>query len=604
MLRIETDPRATTDEHAEREWVLAWTPEEPLRAGTEIELRGYNLRTLAAPERWGALRLEGADAACLFRVEEEPTFNDIAAHNPTRAVARYRLQEEVASGRALRFRVAMVPPATAEAELPLHVAAAEAPRGEMLDGPVTLRVAAGRAAGLELLCRAAPESDGTIRAVLTAVDGNRIPTALAQPAPATVRCGDEEVWSGTLQEPAVLHLPLPADGAEVIRFTATLPAAALGEEGGDPVTAAGNPVWPAGAAERLPLFGEIHWHTELSGDGMRSLQTALRAGRDLINLDFIAPGDHSPRGPAWETTVRELEAADAPGSFATFFGWEASSNQGHENFYFTEPDHPLLPGGAAGFRGGKPAENTPLLDAQSARFLAIPHHTNAVSKAIRDDGSHYWEAYPWGAPRPDYRRVAEIFQTRGNQERERYPDDEAWQALYTGNGGSVQAGLEKGHRLGFIAGTDNHTGWPTVLPHFGNRRAYACAWSPARERRAVFDALYERRCWAAVGCRALVWYEVNGAPMGSEITVPPGTPLTARLRLSLQAPPAALEVVTAGDRAVPVPYEDGALDLRAEVPLGEAGAAGESAWYYLRARQTDGGLVYASPVFIDVNEDA
>ncbi len=79
-----------------------------------------------------------------------------------------------------------------------------------------------------------------------------------------------------------------------------------------------------------------------------------------------------------------------------------------------------------------------------------------------------------------------------------------------------------------------------------------------------------------------------------------GTPLHTRIQLSSEAPLESLEWVTLGDIAIPVPFEVDAMDLDVTVSLPDAVV---STWYYLRARQTDGALIYASPVFIDIIGD-
>ena len=234
-------------------------------------------------------------------------------------------------------------------------------------------------------------------------------------------------------------------------------------------------------------------------------------------------------------------------------------------------------------------------------FIAIPHHTNAVAETRKiEDDSPYWHPYPWREPE-DFRCLAEIMQIRGNQERNSYGD--AWRGWHQNNGASIQDALALGHRLGFTGGTDNHCGWP------GRARSgceglgvYPLAstiltgvWTGQVERQSIFDSLRARRTWAVWDTRALVHYTVNGILGGGELTVQRGEALSAHIRLSAEDLLQSVEVVSEGRTVWSASFDD--LDLDLEIPLGAAGAGTH---FYLRALQRNGGIIYASPVFVTV----
>jgi hypothetical protein len=327
---------------------------------------------------------------------------------------------------------------------------------------------------------------------------------------------------------------------------------------------------------------------------MRSPDQALEAARDDLNLDFAAPGDHTPAGIKWTDLVRACDRYNQPGLFATLYGWEQSSDEGHVNFYFVDPDHPMAPDHFS--HPHRPAEYIEALPHRG--FLAIPHHTNAVSYATRDDGSHYWGAYPWGQPRDAYLRLVEIFQGRGNFEREDPP--EGWRCSFRNNNGSVQTALDRGHRLGFVGGTDNHAGWPARVSRREEAEPSAGwivtgAWVVARTREAVYDALYARHTWACWDTRAIVWFAVDGALQGSELRLTTPRRLRAQIRMSVEQPLDVLEIVSGHDASIAIDTSHSELDIHREIDLGRVA---RSTYFYLRARQVDGALIYASPVFV------
>src|SRR5262249_36476665 len=97
--------------------------------------------------------------------------------------------------------------------------------------------------------------------------------------------------------------------------------------------------------------------------------------------------------------------------------------------------------------------------------------------------------------------------------------------------------LEKGYRVGIMASTDNHAG----NAGFGVRRgqvergeggeglskispaekgtALVAAYAAELTREGVFQALYHRATYATTGSRIILEFQIDGAPMGSELRV-------------------------------------------------------------------------------------
>jgi len=264
----------------------------------------------------------------------------------------------------------------------------------------------------------------------------------------------------------------------------------------------------------------------------------------------------------------------------------------------------MVCGGSGGVTGGRPQALADRLQelAREADFIAIPHHTNAVAETRKlEDDTPFWHPYPWSEPR-EHIRLVEIMQGRGNQERDVY--DDAWRGWHQNNHASVQDALALGHRLGFTGGTDNHCGWPGrtyIEAEAGGIHPPASViltgvWTRQVERQAVYDALKARHTWAVWDTRALVLFSVNGALAGDEITVAAGEPLCAHLRLSAEDALQSIELVSEG-RTV---WQDSTsrLDVGLDIPLG---AARMATHFYLRALQRNGGIIYASPVFVTVD---
>jgi hypothetical protein len=595
---------------------LEWRPERHYVAGSQVELRTERLRAFVH-WRFTGFRMAAGDIT--FRWKVQPSVSEYT-RNPERVLLRARLPYGVRKGEPVAIELRAIPAYWAGIGNVLSVWTIDVSMNfdPNAPAPVAVREAgsdcelpaiAAAVERLSVYSRPTPGKDGKVRTVLVPEDRFGNPGSFSRP----IAC--ELSWNGVRRSLVVqeattvcLESPTRTERAELsipMNDLAPDENIANGQRNGDRLLVTGNPVWPEGPDGLRAAFGEFHWHTDFSRDGQRPITEALRCARDYLNMDFAAPGDHNPQGDAWRDTVAALEAANRPDDFATFFGWENCSDRGHENYYFTTPDHPLVCGGSAGIRMGRPDTLVEKLNEihREHDFIGVPHHTNAVAETRKlEDDSPYWHPYPWDQHQ-EYLRLVEIMQCRGNQEREVY--DDAWRGWHQNNRASVQQALALGYKLGFVGGTDNHCGWPG--------RAFAeCegghhpiksviltgVWTPRIERQSIYDSLKARRTWAVWDTRALVWFTVNGAPAGDDLSVEKGAPLTGHIRLSAEDALQTVDVVCEGQ--VVWQRSCAELDIELDVPLGKAAT---STYFYLRALQRNGAIIYASPVFVTVHQD-
>lgn len=611
--------RATDTQHVR--YRLRWIPERSCAPASRVEIR-------AAPKKafhqWTVAEVDMERARIEYCWKRNPTVGEMFG-NRRQGILRVSLPYGARKGEPLDITLLLVPPYFAGCDLTLNLFTLppvpeggedEVPEGEAEPGSTcTLPVSAGPVYRLGVYAHPVADLEGTVRLALQPEDRFGNAAAFASDVKTEIawqgQTRTEFVKSGT-----ILNLPAPTgtnDRAEV-----RLPVDALGQEEDvsnasaalGVCTLLSNPVMAdakafADGADLRPAFGELHWHTDYSVDGQTPFDVAVRRGRDEMNLDFVAPGDHNTAGELWQETVRVLDEFEDPGRFATIYGWENSSGQGHENYYFLEPDHPAVCHGPAGLTWNcGPRAAAAILEEQTG-VLAIPHHTNAVAKARRpSDDTPFWYSFPWDRPTPAH-RLAEIMQNRGNQERDGAGD--RWRCYYQCNGGSIQDGLELGYRIGFTGGTDNHCGNPgrvatmDICP-VGTAsvgQILTGVWTESVERKSVFSALWERRTWAVWNTRAIVWFSVNDAPLGTEIEVEKGSALTARIRIAAEAPLQLLELVSEREVVWSSSATESEVDLAVELPPVE-----DSTHVYLRGlvRNREEGILYASPVFIDVKE--
>ena len=347
-----------------------------------------------------------------------------------------------------------------------------------------------------------------------------------------------------------------------------------------------NPIVPRRGDERAVYFGDIHSHSRLSADAVGDPDNAYEYAQNFRGLDFAALSDHAPRGGKWETAVETANRHDAPGRFVTLLGFEWSDpNRGHRNIYYRADDAPPRPSGVGNNMEGW----WNYLDGRDIRALTVPHHPNTQSTAVRPDGSPVWGPADWSTINHTYQRLVEICQNRGSFEVPGGPVPEL-RVERKDRGASVQTALVKGHRLGFIASTDTHTGRP------GTGVGRVAAVTDEFSRTGIWDALHARSCYATTGARILVFFRVNDRRMGSVIDDAAldagrhvewrvvGTDRLKRVDLLRNN-----QVLKSWDG-------DGTLDMsdtfEREKPLQQRG------WWYLRALQDDEEIAWSSPVWV------
>lgn len=362
-------------------------------------------------------------------------------------------------------------------------------------------------------------------------------------------------------------------------------------------------------------FGEIHWHTEFSSDGSGDLSHCLMRAKKQLGLDFATPGDHiglngvyrdSAHSPQAQAEV--YKAHNKPGEFAIVPTGELSGRYGHANIVADTMEtfehiagrlHELQP--VFNVRDRYPIKELEALCPEGKAFI-IPHHTNMdsylVERAVRkDDGRPYWCAMNWELPAciPGVRAV-EMVQNRGSFEQEE--QQEGWRMIGGGLGGSVRTALIKGYRLGFTGGTDNHMGWPTRRGKgYGGITAVI---ADTLDTKSVFDALYNRHCYATTGARIIAEATLNGQHIGSELILDPLAERRFDISVNGTAPITQVDIIHCG--IVLHSFETGnAVDFKAVWYDKRPGRPVDDCWYYVRGRQADGECFWLSPWWIDHN---
>lgn len=263
------------------------------------------------------------------------------------------------------------------------------------------------------------------------------------------------------------------------------------------------------------LFGDIHNHNAL-GYGVGSLERSIDVAQ--THLDFFAFTGHASwhdmvpmegkreqhwlKGFAkladgWPQVQNLIADANRDPEFSAFLGYEwHSSYFGDQCVVFPEDHRPLVcPDSVAELRKFCIGE----------RALMIPHHL-AYPSGMRGVN---WEVFDEACT-----PVAEIYSEHGNSEDDRGPltfFNHSMGGRQTSN--TVRHGLASGLRFGFVASSDNHSGFPGA-----HGEGIMAALVTENSRTAILEAIWARRTYALTGDRIEIDFRVDGAQMGASIS--------------------------------------------------------------------------------------
>ncbi|MFX1508569.1 MAG: DUF3604 domain-containing protein, partial [Promethearchaeota archaeon] len=264
-----------------------------------------------------------------------------------------------------------------------------------------------------------------------------------------------------------------------------------------------NPILIHENTPELMLFwGDLHGQTEET-IGTGTVDQYFQFARDAAALDFVSHvgNDFQITKNHYKDTQRVVKEFHNPGKFVTFLGYEWSANTpagGDHNVYFLKDDQPIHRSSHAQVED-KSDENTDrypisrLLETYRGRddVFVIPHIGGR--HAILDHHD------------PDLTPFIEITSVHGHFE---------WFA---------RKALERGLKVGFIGGSDDHTcrpggAHPTSMVEAVNGGLMGVY---AREltRESLWEAFQKRHVFATTGTRIILRVMCGNAIMGDEITL-------------------------------------------------------------------------------------
>lgn len=379
---------------------------------------------------------------------------------------------------------------------------------------------------------------------------------------------------------------------------------AVSGAGRTPSLEAAAPQRPKGAARRAArhafggfqlYWGDLHRHTDISlGGGQQqyldgSLTDNYRYAIDAAELDFLGTTENTRYLTRPYNVWRSQQAAELythPGAFVGMHTYERSQHSpwGHRTILNLARNYIPVPASyTLGDVGVSPWGLWAAL--RGKRAITIPHHIAFIDKQVSWDyhdpeferlveifqgfrGSYEYVDSPDGVSRPEYLKYSEH---RGFRRKPYERDSKSF----------VWDALARKRKLGFIASSD----------HLATHNAFAGVYAKGFDRESLFDALYNRRTYAATD-KILVEFSMNGKYMGEEAVIR-GKP---EFKVAVQgtAPLEQIDIIKEGKFI----FTTNPNSSTADFTFRDEEFDGKECYYYLRVIQINKHMAWASPIWV------
>ncbi len=362
--------------------------------------------------------------------------------------------------------------------------------------------------------------------------------------------------------------------------------------------------------EKLLFWGLLHGESERF-DSSENIESCMRHFRDERALSFYASScfesqEETPN-EMWKSISQNITEFDEADRFTTFLGFQwysSKKDEGIRHFVYSKDGKAIL--------RAKDAKSNAL-----KKIYKLLSPKEAISIPCFTMGKEY--GCNFNDFNPEFERVVEIYNAWGSSE---CTEKEGNQMPIHAEGktginesaeGSVINALKRNLRFGFVAGGLDDRG---VFANFFESDqvqyfpGYTAIISKEHTRQALFDALYNRACYATTGARMIMGLELAGSPMGSEIKTSnkPGLMINRHLSgyVAGTADLEKVEIIRNGTviktfepkgYTLDFTYDD--LKPFLEVTIDAKDKNPPFAFYYLRATQVDGHMAWTSPIWVD-----
>lgn len=357
-------------------------------------------------------------------------------------------------------------------------------------------------------------------------------------------------------------------------------------------------------------WGSIRGITGKSEEN-ENIENSIRFIRDEKGDNFYitSPFESNEETTAdqWKHYIQNVTEFDEPNRFTTFLGFQwagVPKEEGVRQIIYSKDNKQII--------RKKDPKGTTLKklykNFSPKEIISIPVITNAEGYEFNFENFD-----------PDFERVVEIYSAWGSSETTEKEGNSF--SLHNKKGikeyaeGSISKALNKNYRFGFVSGGFETRGIFTDFIN-NNQKQYTpgltAILAPEQTRSALFEALYQRACYATSGERMIVGYDIAGFTMGSETSTADKPGLLINRHINIYAagtkPLKLVEIIRNGkvihtitpttqSRYLTASYDD--MDSFENLVIDNKDKKPPFVYYYIRVTQEDGHMAWGSPIWID-----
>ena len=358
------------------------------------------------------------------------------------------------------------------------------------------------------------------------------------------------------------------------------------------------------------FWGMLHGESERH-DSTESIENYLRHFRDdkAFNYVGVSPFENVEETPneVWKLLNQNVSDLNEDDRFSTILGYQwigTPTSEGVRHIIFSKDNRPL--------QRKKDSKNNTFKKLYKTyapkEIIAIP--TFSMGKGYD---------YNFDEFDPEVERVVEIYNSWGCSEMTKKEGNPLPIASGDKKGiqespeGSIQKALLSGCRFGFTAGGLDDRGLYSDF-YEGDQQQYmpgmTAIIAPEHTRQSLFDALYNRSCYATTGERIILGIDISGIAMGKETNTSekPGLIFNRHIAgyVAGTTDLAKVEIIRNGKVLKTFEPEGYSMDFTyddlaplAKVVIDNKDKKSPFVYYYLRVTQADGHMAWSSPIWID-----
>ena len=351
-----------------------------------------------------------------------------------------------------------------------------------------------------------------------------------------------------------------------------------------------NPFGPGLSDGLRVFFGDLHAQSDLC-DGTNRPGEIYEYAKIAAGLDLAAVTSHDCmiNAAAWQEITAATKAANEPGKFVAFPGYEWSGphkDGGDNNILFNADDGPVVHSFVSCDPWGIPGESDEKHDLRETiaklkkdghDFMVIPHCGGRLANFDFFD--------------PEVMHAFEIHSCHRNFE-------VVWREV-----------VRRGVKIGLCGGSDDHRGAMGDCSlsardlYYSTHCGLICVCAEELTRAAIWEAIRKRHIYATNGPHIALDFTLNSLHrMGEEVSLPTGAALEFTCRTVTHGFFDRLEFYRNNtlEKIACYGFERGSLENQItdfEDVFADTVQPGLN-FYYVKALQTDGGTAWSSPIFV------